>query len=400
MRLASLRMEGPWRLEELDFGNQNLVVGVNASGKTRLISRIDLLARLVSGSARLNQTMVSRDSHWYATFSAPGDPVIEYELELRAQQVEREVFRRDGKMLLERWSGGRGKIWHETLNNLQDFQSPPTELAVVNRRDTVQHSFFESLSQWASTLFVYYFSRDFQTMAPGFAGPTKVSAATPPPKSLGNVPVGAVLQMGLLSNFEAKFKEAILDDMAALNYQVSGVGMRTAPEMMEVLNANLVGLEVKGLPLLFYVNERDLDAPTDNIEMSQGMGRAFALICYLNFARYSAAKPSALLIDDVGEGLDFRRACTLIQLLQKRAADLKIPLIMTTNDRFVMNSVPIEDWTVLQRAGSLVKGFNYSNSKKEFDEFKQTGLSNFDFLRLDFLKLGREEGAEVAAEDD
>jgi len=57
---------------------------------------------------------------------------------------------------------------------------------------------------------------------------------------------------------------------------------------------------------------------------------------------------------------------------------------MSTNDRFVMNNVPLEEWCVLQRRGSVVRVLNYTNSKELFDEFKFTGLSNFDFLAMDF----------------
>lgn len=58
---------------------------------------------------------------------------------------------------------------------------------------------------------------------------------------------------------------------------------------------------------------------------------------------------------------------------------------MSTNDRFVMNSVPLEEWSVLRREGGKVTVHNYSNSRETFDDFKFTGLSNFSFLELDFL---------------
>ena len=57
---------------------------------------------------------------------------------------------------------------------------------------------------------------------------------------------------------------------------------------------------------------------------------------------------------------------------------------MSTNDRFAMNNVPIEEWLIIRRVGNKVIFDNYQNSKKIFDDFKYTGLSNFDFFATSF----------------
>ena len=62
---------------------------------------------------------------------------------------------------------------------------------------------------------------------------------------------------------------------------------------------------------------------------------------------------------------------------------------MATNDRFVMNNVPLECWTVLQREGQKCAVYNYNNSKDFFEEFKFTGLNNFDFFATDFIHEAR-----------
>jgi hypothetical protein len=98
-----------------------------------------------------------------------------------------------------------------------------------------------------------------------------------------------------------------------------------------------------------------------------------------------AKKSTCILIDDIGEGLDFDRSCRLIDLLRKKAKESNIQLILSTNDRFVMNRVPLEEWSVLQRRGSHVRVRNYENSRELFEEFKFTGLSNFSLLEMDFL---------------
>jgi hypothetical protein len=58
-----------------------------------------------------------------------------------------------------------------------------------------------------------------------------------------------------------------------------------------------------------------------------------------------------------------------------------------------MNKVPLQEWSLLQRTGGQVRVRNYENSRAIFDEFKFTGLSNFDFLATDFINEPVEEVA-------
>ena len=53
---------------------------------------------------------------------------------------------------------------------------------------------------------------------------------------------------------------------------------------------------------------------------------------------------------------------------------------MSTNDRFVMNNVPLEYWSVMQRFANESKIYNMGNSEKQFKDFELTGLNNFDFF--------------------
>jgi hypothetical protein len=59
---------------------------------------------------------------------------------------------------------------------------------------------------------------------------------------------------------------------------------------------------------------------------------------------------------------------------------------MTTNDRFIMNAVPLEYWLILSRDGGQVTSLNYRNSKEMFDDFESTGLSNFDLFSSGYYK--------------
>ena len=117
--------------------------------------------------------------------------------------------------------------------------------------------------------------------------------------------------------------------------------------------------------------------------MSQGMFRAFSVIIQINYSLFTK-QPSCILIDDIGEGLDFARSSALLNLIIEKVKGTATQLIMTTNDRFIMNSVPLEYWIILERRGGQTIHHNYRNSKEMFEDFELTGLSNFDLFSSNY----------------
>ena len=100
-----------------------------------------------------------------------------------------------------------------------------------------------------------------------------------------------------------------------------------------------------------YTSEAGLEKQVTQRDMSQGMFRAFSVIVQLNYYILCGNK-GFVIIDDIGEGLDFSRAKLLVQLLIRKARKAKIQLIMSTNDQFIMNAVDIENWAVIMRKES------------------------------------------------
>ena len=143
-----------------------------------------------------------------------------------------------------------------------------------------------------------------------------------------------------------------------------------------------------GEPVLL-VKEARLRVPTPLASLSQGMLRSLGLALFLARIR-KGAEGACVLVDDLGEGLDFRHSCRVVEWLIRRAEELKVQLIFSTNDRFIMNKVPLEHWTILEQEGELTRVVNYRNARERFEEFKFTGLCNFDFFSMDFA--GEEDG--------
>jgi hypothetical protein len=178
--------------------------------------------------------------------------------------------------------------------------------------------------------------------------------------------------------FAHDFRKRIINSMQDIGYELSNIGVTSdlAPLPMSIPGVN------NGLVL--YIGEKNSRAAIRQHEMSQGMFRALSLVIQIT---YNALKymSTSILIDDIGEGLDFERSTSVIKLISRIAEEKKTQIIMSTNDRFVMNAVPLKYWQVIQRKGGKCQVFNYQNSKEKFDEFEYTGLNNFDFLRTDFL---------------
>lgn len=172
--------------------------------------------------------------------------------------------------------------------------------------------------------------------------------------------------------FKDPFIDAIKQDMAEISYEIESIDTES----------------IKNFPITVYginVKEADLTDTTDQNEMSQGMFRALSLIIQLNYSLLSNIK-SCILIDDIGEGLDYDRSKKLIDLIINKVQASSVQVMMTTNDRFVMNKIPLAYWSVIQRVQNKSLFYNYANSKLTFDEFEYTGLSNFDFLSSEFYK--------------
>jgi energy-coupling factor transporter ATP-binding protein EcfA2 len=374
MRLRSVKyaeFEGTpqeWTIEGLSLGESNLIVGKNASGKSRALNVINALSTQLAG---LRPPTMS--GNFDVAFSHDSK-TLTYQLRVEDDQVLKERFAVEGLVLLDRGPGGEGDIWAEEIDKGKKirFQTPPSQLAAVARRDAIQHKFLEPLFVWGSSVRIYYFGRSLGK--DHWAVFTEKGDGKPDERD-PNVVVALYRQAE--KELKEDFKRAVISGMSELDYNVEEIGIRP-PISIRVISGppgEMVGL---------YVKEKGLPGITDQHSMSQGMFRSLSLLIQVIYSQM-AKKSTCILIDDIGEGLDFDRSCRLIDLLRRKAQESNVQLIMATNDRFVMNRVPLEEWSVMQRQGNHVRVRNYENSRQLFKEFKFTGLSNFSFLEMDLV---------------
>ena len=357
-----------WEFTELSLKDINLIVGKNAVGKSKVLNALNGLALILGSGTKLNFA----NGNYDVKFDFEGEE-IRYILEYSENKIHKEEFylNKETKPKLRRGPGGKGEIFAEKENKFLDFQTPENEVAVAARRDSLQHSYLEPLYQWASKILFYHFGSTLgKNNLLFYAG----NAPEYDPRNEEAV-IGAYHHAYI--QYKDFFDKIILEDMKEIGYYLEDVGSSEidSAKVNGQLPYPLVGI---------FVTELDLNSNTVQMDISVGMFRALSLLIQLNYALMSNAA-SLILVDDIGEGLDYERSCKLIRLLVSKAKDKEVQLVMSTNDRYVMNNVPLEKWTVLHRTGGSLRIFNYENSQEIFDDFKFSGLNNFDFFEYDYL---------------
>jgi len=370
-----------WELDELILADVNLVVGMNASGKTRTLNVIGGLASLLSGKRK----EVFESADYCARFTGHPNRTtgrMEYLLDIEGGRVIEETLTIDEEQYLRRTKTGRGKIWAEKEQQYIAFKVPETRIAAAAKRDELQHPFLDHLCGWAeSVVHVRCGTR---------MGKDKFVVVGKGPSIKGKFgsdvknPVATFLS-GCNRFGRRAFKTPVKRDMRAIGFPISSISV--APPVSISLSTTV------GEAVLLNVREIDLKCETDQHSMSDGMFRALALLIQVNYAIMENPS-SCILIDDIGEGLDYERANSLVNVIRAKASSHPVQVIMASNNRFVINGVPIKEWQVAERKGPRVHFYNYCNSRDVFEEFEYTGLSNYDFFRSGFFAEGLAKHAE------
>jgi ABC-type lipoprotein export system ATPase subunit len=365
--------EKHWEICNASFSKINLIVGKNTSGKSRLMSVINSLARIITGNHKVLESCI------FSVKIELEHREYSYEIKFENGNVIKEKLKIDKVIKLLRKKNGEGKIFYQKEEKFFEFKIPLDVVAVVNRRDEIQHPFLVDLYQWASGVVKYSFGSDFgrsHVMNMAEAQAIYENNITPifdDPDDLVRIYTTA------FKNFGDNFDNAIITDMNKLGYSLKEVGCDNLQ--------NIIRFPVSVLAL--FTVEKELGFKIPQMHMSQGMFRALALVIHLNVCAFTKSK-KLILVDDIGEGLDYERSVAIIDLLTSKVLENNMQLIMTSNDRFVMNKVPLEYWSVLKRDGGIVKMYNSKNSQKKFEQFKYMGLNNFDFFASEFFEAETE----------
>lgn len=328
-----------WQLTGLLLNDLNLVVGYNATGKTKTINALSNVIRFIKGE--LNDIAPS----FCCSMTFKNSGLLKFSFEVKEGKVVSETLEKDGYSLIQR-TENNAFIKGEAIN------PPNTKLILQIRRDTIKYPEFEEIIQWAEFTFIFVFSN--VTNSPNSLSPYLVSKE----------PI-------LSAMFEAipdDKKQLLIDNIRSLDYPIDNI---------QVLKAE------NGHKML-YLNESGIDTPLIPFDLSNGMFRVFCVLLYMTYCTIQA-KARCLVIDDMGEGLDYKRSEKLGKILFDYCHQNGIQLIVTSNDSFLMNVVDLEYLIILQRKGNIVNCLNSVTDHELFKKFARTGLNNFDMLSSNFI---------------
>jgi energy-coupling factor transporter ATP-binding protein EcfA2 len=338
------------------FSNINLLVGKNASGKSRTLNVIRELANLLSGQITLKQTL--SPSEKFEIIFTEDDHKYKYILDFENRAIKNEILSLDNKILLDKNKG----ILLDAQNKNIPFEKQNAQLAIT-LRDENNIPYFKNFVEWGNSIKDHLFSNQID----------KNNLVKYDMQMNENDYDNSAVLVHTFNKGREQFGETFVSDiisgMQDLGYPVSDIGIEEKEDSYEL------NIEEDGE---YTVSQKD---------MSQGMFRALSLFIMLSYARLINIS-FCILIDDIGEGLDYESSKKMIDVVIKKINKSNIQFFMTTNDRHIMNRIPLRFWTVIGRQSGKSVFYDYTNSQNTFDDFKYTGLNNFDFLATDFYHKG------------
>lgn len=335
-----------WILNEIELQNFNLIVGKNATGKSRALIVVSAFANMIT------QTNPVYIGNWEFTFVNDNEDEIYYNIIKFSKSIEEKIVV-NNKLLLERHDD-TAKLFSQIKNDFDIISPPDKKLVLHVRRDKKEYPFLEDIVEWAEKTHSFKFG---QIHPNSFIGNDKDEKKY---KTIEDVP-------SLIDKISDSSKRKVLDEINSIGYEIE----------------NIYAEKESGEDIL-YVKQRKMKYAFRQTLLSQGMLRAVSLIVFIHYLIDKNAADT-IIVDDICEGLDYERATKLGSLIFEKFQDSGVQFIVSSNDSFLMDVINIRCWNILVREDNHIKAYNYKNSKDKFDNFKYSGLSNFDLFSSDYL---------------
>ncbi len=336
-----------WNLYDVHLQDLNLIVGKNSVGKSRALSILSSFADTVTQNEKVYT------GEWKFSFINREQQEVRYFVSIGVYNIVEEKLLIDDQVMLER-SAESASLYSQTKKDFETITPPDDKLVFHSRRDKREYPFLEEIVEWAQHTHSFYFG---QINPKAFLF---VDARGRQIMTVEDIP-SIVDQLGSMA------MEKIIQDFNTLGYNIEKFYSK-----------------LKGEKDFLYIKEKGLKHELKQDFISQGMFRALTLIVFIHYL-IDQNKAQTIIIDDLCEGLDYARATQLGKLIFETLKAHNIQLIASSNDSFLMDVVNIRYWNVFKRNGSTVNVYNYINSKEKFDDFKYSGLSNFDLFASDYL---------------
>jgi len=347
-----------WTLTNLTFSKFTIIAGLNGTGKTKtcnvirntVMKIIEPMKVLMVGNTDLTFNISENQSYKF---------MISIEEDInRRRRINKEelydvgetavLFSRDNLLF------NRRVIYDATSKKHTDYSPPDDTLTFHVRRDKVSYPYIEEIITEMKK-FHFLDSEEPPALAAG-----DISGG----KSPTQLPIQILPSLTPLwyEKIEPGKKIEILDDLNSLDFPIKNIFVK------EIIIAG------QRIPMLYF-EEEGVKGTYDFFQISSGMKKILFVIVFLHLIE----KGSCVLMDNVGDGLDFKRSVNILPIIEKIAADKQI--IISTNNEILLNQTDIRNWNILFREGDIVKAYNYENSKEQLTKFANTGLSNYEYFQ-------------------
>lgn len=336
--------ESSWKMDNaVELDKVALLVGKNSMGKSKLIGRIQSVVKYL--------LQLSEPSQYTSFWMSLGwidetGKNIDYFFGIIGGEVDQEIVWVANKKILTRKKGEPTKLREKIIN------PPANKLVVGTQRDVVLYPEFEQIVNWAEDVISISFN-ELDILG------DKVSAGLGLKKNLYDI----------VKEFSQESKDRVIAAANRLNYPITKISPVAFGDVRKVI-----------------FTEKKVPRTLMDTTASKGMFRTLYLLILIEYLSSVSNDNQLLIIDDMCEGLDYERSILLGKEIMHYAEDQNIQLIMSSNDNFLMDVVDLKYWHIVQRDGVVISTISQSNSPELFENFKYTGLSNFDFFSSDFIK--------------
>ena len=333
-----------WHLKAMKLNQQTLVVGENATGKTKMQTA---LFRVID-TILMKPVAPTLEKVFVAAFSflTSSGKNLYYTISVVDGKISSESLFYDEKDKLAERENGKCSFYGD-----QDIVLPEKMSVLQAKTDLNKYPEAASVIEWANTSRRISFSSLHPTMV----------EKTPTIEDM-------------YKTLEASEISGIVEDLNELGYHFQEFKLYDLGENMPFA----------------YLKEQGVSKEIFAMDMSNGLYRVLYILLYMFYVSKQNVK--FITIDDLGEGLDYNRSTKLGKIMFDFCKEHDIQLIASSNDNFLMDTVDLNDWLILCREGSEVSGISNLTHPRLFERFKRTGLRNFDIFRTDFIERHKNEG--------
>jgi predicted ATPase len=348
-----------WELKDLKFSQFTIIAGLNSSGKSRTCNVIRNTVKKIIGTLKqlqIGNTNLIIDTSEDKSYRIVIDiEEVNHKKVIKGEELYEEPGSRNTLFPnIEKLLFNRKTIFDCQQKTDIPYSPPDDSLTFHVRRDKVSYPYLEEI---VAEMKKFYFLN--------FEEPRGVAIGIIPESGLPIEILPSYTPLWV-DRIDLSRKREILDCIESLGFPIKD---------MFTKQIILAGQKV---PML-YIEEKHVNGIYDFTQASSGMLKIIFLIVFLHLIE----KGSSVLIDNVGDGLDYKRSINILPILNDIAEEKQI--IICTNNEILLNQTDIRNWNIFYREGSIVRAFNYENSKEQLLKFAETGLSNYEYFQNEYF---------------